>query len=61
MVAYNFTERRKKIYKLYAMGKDLRDIGKEVKMSGERVRQIVKRIEEKVPKDQLEKIAPKTK
>ncbi len=56
MVAYNFTAQRKKIYQLHVEGAHFRDIAKEVKMSGERVKQIIKKIEEKVPKEVLEKI-----
>ncbi|KKQ39638.1 MAG: hypothetical protein US57_C0011G0126 [Candidatus Moranbacteria bacterium GW2011_GWC2_37_73] len=47
MGAYNFTKERKKIYKLHAEGKFFRDIAKECK---------IRRIEENVPKEELEKI-----
>lgn len=60
MVAYKFTARRKQIYQMYAAGKDLRDIGRVVKLSGERVRQIVAKIEEKIPKSQLEQFHAKS-
>lgn len=56
MVSYKFTKQRKKIYQLFAAGKDLRDIAKEIGVSVTRVSQIIKRIEEKVPKAELEKI-----
>ena len=56
MRAYNFTTQRKKIYQLFAGGMDLRDIAREVKISATRVGQIVKKIEENVPKAELEKI-----
>jgi transposase-like protein len=59
MVSYKFTKQRKKIYQLYASGADFRDIAKEVKISTTRVIQIVKRIEEKVSKDDLEMIKAK--
>jgi DNA-directed RNA polymerase sigma subunit (sigma70/sigma32) len=45
---------------MYAAGKDLRDIGRVVKLSGERVRQIVAKIEEKIPKSQLEQFHAKS-
>ncbi|MEI7621782.1 MAG: hypothetical protein WCJ51_04595 [Candidatus Moraniibacteriota bacterium] len=56
MRSYNFTAQRKKIYQLFASGMDLRDIAREVKISATRVGQIVKKIEENVPKAELEKI-----
>jgi DNA-binding Lrp family transcriptional regulator len=56
MGAYNFTEQRKKVYRLYAEGKFFRDIAKEVKISATKAHMIVKRIEENVPKEELEKI-----
>ena len=56
MRAYNFTPQRKKIYKLSIGGMDFRDIAREVKISATRVGQIVKKIKENVPKDELEKI-----
>jgi len=56
MRSYNFTPQRKKIYRLYAGGMDLRDIAREVKISATRVDQIVKRIQLNVPKAELEKI-----
>jgi len=56
MRSYNFTAQRKKIYRLYAQGLDLRDIAREVKISATRVDQIVKRIQLNVPKAELEKI-----
>jgi transposase-like protein len=56
MGAYNFTEQRKKIYRLYAEGKFFRDIAKEVKISATRAHQIIRRIEENVPKKELEAI-----
>jgi Mor family transcriptional regulator len=55
MVAYNFTKQRKKIYQLHVQGMHFRDIAKEVKMSGFKVSQVIKRIEEKLPKQELEK------
>lgn len=55
MVAYKFTARRRQIYQLHAAGKDPRDIGKVVKLSGVRVWQIIKKIEEKIPKEELAK------
>lgn len=56
MVSYKFTKQRKKIYQLYAAGKDFRDIAKEVKLSATKVGMIVKRIEEKIPKAELDKL-----
>ncbi|EKD58235.1 MAG: hypothetical protein ACD_56C00167G0003 [uncultured bacterium] len=56
MGAYNFTKERKKIYQLHAEGKFFRDIAKECKISATRAHQIVRRIEENVPKEELEKI-----
>lgn len=56
MRSYNFTPQRKKIYRLYVSGMDLRDIAREVKISATRVDQIVKKIQELVPKAELEKI-----
>ncbi|MDD5463825.1 MAG: hypothetical protein PHP62_01650 [Candidatus Moranbacteria bacterium] len=56
MGAYNFTKERKKIYKLHAEGMFFRDIAKECKISSTRAHQIVRRIEENVPKEELEKI-----
>lgn len=56
MRSYNFTTQRKKIYRLYVEGMDFRDIASKVKISATRVAQIVKRIEENVPKEELEKI-----
>lgn len=56
MVAYNFTKQRKKIYQLHAQGLFFRDIAKEMKISATRAHQIVRRIEENVPKEELEKI-----
>lgn len=61
MKSYNFTKQRKKIYQLYASGQDFRDIGKVVGISATRVGQIVKRIEEKVPKADLEKFKAQVK
>jgi transposase-like protein len=55
MVSYNFTKQRKKIYQLHVQGMHFRDIAKEVKLSGFKVDQIIKRIEEKIPKHELEK------
>ena len=59
MGAYNFTEQRKKIYRLYVEGKFFRDIAKECKISATRAHQIVRRIEEKVPKEELERFKAK--
>ncbi len=56
MRAYNFTAQRKKIYSLFTRGTDFRDIAREVKISATRVGQIVRRIEENVSKEELEKI-----
>ena len=56
MRSYNFTPQRKKIYRLSVSGMDLRDIAREVKISATRVDQIVKKIQELVPKAELEKI-----
>ncbi|MDD5396628.1 MAG: hypothetical protein PHW24_01055 [Candidatus Moranbacteria bacterium] len=55
MVSYNFTKQRKKIYQLHVQGMHFGDIAKEVKMSVFKVSQVIKRIEEKVPKQDLEK------
>jgi orotate phosphoribosyltransferase-like protein len=59
MVSYNFTKERKKIYELHAKGMFFRDIAKECKISSTRAHQIVKRIEENVPKEELDKIRAK--
>lgn len=56
MGAYNFTKERRKIYQLHAEGKFLYDIAKECKISVARAKQIIKRIEENVPKEKLDKI-----
>lgn len=56
MGAYNFTKERRKIYQLHAEGKFLYDIAKECKISVTRVKQIIRRIEENVPKEKLDKI-----
>jgi DNA-binding NarL/FixJ family response regulator len=56
MRSYNFTPQRKKIYRLYAGGMDLRDIAREIKVSATRIDQIVKKIQENVPKTELDKI-----
>ena len=56
MVSYSFTKQRRKIYQLYASGKDIRDIAREIGVSSTRIDQIIKRIEEKVPKAELDKI-----
>ncbi len=56
MRSYNFTAQRKKIYRLYARGLDLRDIAREIKVSATRIDQIVKKIQENVPKAELDKI-----
>ena len=56
MVAYNFTEQRKKVYRLYASGMFFRDIAKEVKISATKAHMIVRRVEEMVPKAELDKI-----
>ena len=55
MVSYSFTKQRKKIYQMYVDGKDYRDIAKVIGVSSTRIGQIIKRIEEKVPKVELEK------
>lgn len=55
MVAYNFTKQRKKIYQLHLQGMHFRDIAKEVKLSGFKVSQVIKRVEEKVPQAELAK------
>jgi DNA-directed RNA polymerase specialized sigma24 family protein len=59
MVSYNFTKERRKIYQLHAEGMFFRDIAKVCKISSTRAHQIVKRIEENVPKEELEKIKAK--
>jgi transposase-like protein len=59
MVAYKFTARRRQIYQLYASGKDPRDIAKVVKLPSIRVWQIIKKIEEMIPKSQLADFFPK--
>ncbi|EKE19655.1 MAG: hypothetical protein ACD_8C00124G0004 [uncultured bacterium] len=56
MGSYNFTKQRKKVYQLHAEGKFFRDIAKEMKISATRAHQIVRRIEENVPKEELDKI-----
>jgi hypothetical protein len=56
MVSYNFTDRRKKVYQGYLEGKHPRDIGRENKLSGMKVSLIIKRVKEKVPKADLDKI-----
>ncbi len=56
MRSYNFTAQRKKVYRLYATGMDFRDIAREVKISATRAQQIVEKIKENVPKEELEKI-----
>lgn len=56
MVSYKFTKQRKKIYQLYASGKDLRDIAREIGVSATRISQIIKRIEEKISKEELNKL-----
>ena len=56
MRAYNFTTQRKKIYRLHIEGMDPRDIAKQVKISATRVEQIIKKIKENVPKEELAKI-----
>ena len=59
MGAYNFTEQRKKIYRLHVEGKFFRDIAKECKISATRAHQIVRRIEENVPKEELDRFKAK--
>lgn len=59
MGSYNFTKERKKIYQMHVEGMFFRDIAKECKISATRAHQIVRRIEENVPKEELEKIKAK--
>ncbi len=56
MGAYNFTKERKKVYTMHAEGKFFRDIARECKISATRAHQIVRRVEENVPKEELDKI-----
>jgi len=60
MRSYNFTPQRKKIYRLYATGMDFRDIAREVKITATRVQQIVGKIKENVPKEELAKFKTQT-
>jgi DNA-binding NarL/FixJ family response regulator len=59
MVAYNFTKQRQKIFQLHAQGMFFRDIAKECKISATKAHMVVRRIEENVPKDVLDKIREK--
>ncbi|HBU10943.1 MAG: hypothetical protein US57_C0012G0015 [Candidatus Moranbacteria bacterium GW2011_GWC2_37_73] len=59
MGAYNFTKERKKIYQMHVEGKFFRDIAKECKISATRAHQIVRRIEENVPKEELDNFKAK--
>lgn len=59
MGAYNFTKERRKIYQLHVEGMFFRDIAKACKISATRAHQIVRRIEENVPKEELEKMRAK--
>jgi orotate phosphoribosyltransferase-like protein len=59
MGSYNFTKERKKVYELHAKGLFFRDIAKECKISATRAHQIVRRVEENIPKEELDKIRAK--
>ncbi|KKP96317.1 MAG: hypothetical protein UR99_C0019G0001 [Candidatus Moranbacteria bacterium GW2011_GWD2_36_12] len=56
---YNFTKERKKIYQIHVEGKFFRDIAKECKISATRAHQIVRRVEENVPKEELDNFRAK--
>lgn len=59
MGAYNFTKERRKVYELHAKGLFFRDIAKECKISATRAHQIVRRVEENISKEELDKIRAK--
>ena len=59
MGSYNFTKERKKIYQLHVDGMFFRDIATACKISATRAHQIVNRVKENVPKEELDKIKPR--